>query len=132
MNCDVDPSLVLADARRLLERSDPATAGLWPRASALLARQALELALRRVWQHHAPGIADCSARAQLLCLPAYLGQEDGLAQRVSYAWAGLSRACHVHAYELPPTASELTGWISIVEEFLEALANGSRGMQGDR
>jgi nucleoside-diphosphate-sugar epimerase len=51
MKADVDPSLVLADARRLLERSDPATAGLWPRATALLARQALELALHRLWQH---------------------------------------------------------------------------------
>jgi hypothetical protein len=120
MKGDVDPSVVLADARRLLERADPATAGLWPRATALLARQALELALHRLWRRDAPGIAECPARAQLLCLPAYLRGRDGLAQRVSYAWAGLSRACHVHAYELPPTATELTGWISVVEELIAA------------
>jgi hypothetical protein len=128
MTRDVDPSLVLADARRLLERADPATAGLWPRATALLARQALEVALHRLWRRHAPGLADCSARAQLLCLPAYLGGEDGLAQRVSYAWAGLSRACHVHAYELPPTATELTGWMSVVEEIIAAVPHQSRDL----
>jgi hypothetical protein len=26
----------------------------------------------------------------------------------------------VHAYELPPTATELTGWISVVEELIAA------------
>ena len=35
------PEIVKA-ARDLMERTDPATAGLWPRATALLGRQALE------------------------------------------------------------------------------------------
>ena len=30
-------------------------------------------------------------------------------------WAGLSRACHQHPYELPPTSSELLGWLATVE-----------------
>ena len=104
---------VVTAARNLMERIDPATAGLWPRATALLARQALESALDDFWKVRAPGMEQCSMRAQLLCLPYFLqaskppgpqalGNEH-LAERVSYAWAGLSRACHQHPYELPPT-----------------------------
>ena len=103
-------------ARDLLERVDPMTAGIWPRATALLARQALESALDDLWRLRAPGVELCSARAQLLCLPFYLGGDSVLAERVSYAWAGLSRACHHHPYELPPTSVELLGWLAAVDE----------------
>lgn len=89
---------LLATARDMIERVDPMTAGIWPRATALLARQVLESALDDLWRRRAPGLELCSARAQLLCLPAYLRGEEALAERVSYAWAGLSRACHQHAY----------------------------------
>ena len=102
-------------ARDLLERPDPHTAGIWPRASALLARHALEAALDDLWRRRAPGLERCSMRAQLLCLPAYLPADVDLATRVSYAWTGLSRACHDHTYELPPAAVELSTWIEIVE-----------------
>jgi hypothetical protein len=108
---------VVAAARNLMERTDPATAGLWPRATALLARQALEGALDDFWKVRQPGMEQCSMKAQLLCLPHYLGDEQ-LAERVSYAWAGLSRACHQHPYELPPTSAELLGWLGTVEELV--------------
>lgn len=111
---------VLAAARNLVERTDAATAGLWPRATALLARQALEAALDDFWRVRAPGVEACSTKAQLLCLPHYLGDE-ALAEEVSYAWAGLSRACHQHPYELPPTSTELQGWLEIVERLLARL-----------
>ena len=92
------------------------TAGIWPRATALLARQALEGALDDLWRLRAPGVEQCSTRAQLLCLPFYLPGNQELAERVSYTWAGLSRACHQHPYELPPTSSELLGWLATVEQ----------------
>jgi hypothetical protein len=111
------PALVTV-ARDLLERADPMTAGIWPRATALLARQALEAALDDLWRLRAPGLEQCSARAQLLCLPAYLPGNEELAERVSYTWAGLSRACHQHAYELPPTSSELLVWLATVEQLV--------------
>ncbi len=67
-------------------------------------------------------------RAQLPCLPYYLQasaqassrepQADDLALHVSYAWAGLSRGCHQHPYQLPPTSVELLGMIAVVEEFV--------------
>lgn len=86
---------VVTAARHLMERTDPATVGLWPRATALLARQALEGALDDFWKVRAPGLEQCSMKAQLLCLPHFLQapkspgpQADHLAQRVSYAWQG--------------------------------------------
>src|SRR5688572_6750590 len=111
----MEPQTLLGHARDLLQRADPMTAGIWPRATALLTRQALEGALDDLWLKRAPGLERCSARAQLLCLPGFLGSDADLARRVSYTWAGLSRACHHHAYEFPPTASELMSWIETVE-----------------
>jgi len=114
----LDQSALVTTARDLLERADPMTAGIWPRATALLARQALEGALDDLWRLRAPGLEHCSARAQLLCLPFYLPGDDKLAERVCYAWAGLSRACHQHPYELPPTSPELLGWLATVEQMV--------------
>lgn len=108
------PSDLLSTARQLLERPETAASGLWPRAAALLGRQALELLLRALWRRQAPGTEACSMRAQLICLPSYL--EPELAGRVGYAWAALSGACHQHAYELAPTANELKRWLRVVEE----------------
>lgn len=112
----MDGRAMLMIARDLLERPDPHTAGIWPRASALLTRHALEAALDDLWRRRAPGLERCSMRAQLLCLPTYLRADDDLATRASFAWTGLSRASHHHAYELPPTAVELSSWIETVEE----------------
>ncbi len=107
-------------ARGLLTRPDAATSGLWPRATALLARQAIENTLRDLWLLRAPGVEKCPTRAQLLCLPYFVGNA-ALAERVSYAWAALSRACHQHPYELPPTAPELATWLELVEDFTRAV-----------
>jgi hypothetical protein len=107
-------------ARGLLRRRDPKTAGIWPRGAALLARQALEEALDALWRRRAPGLEQCSTRAQLLCLPDYLRRSD-LAEQIAYAWSGLCRACHHHAYELPPTAAELESWIGTVEDLVNLL-----------
>jgi hypothetical protein len=116
----MDVRQLLNVARDLIQRADPATAGIWPRAGALLARQALEAALDDYWRQHAPGLEQCSMRAQLLCLPSYLRSDgaDSLADRTAYAWIRLSRACHQHVYELPPTAAELAGWIDIIDQLV--------------
>lgn len=111
------PADLLAMAESLVQRPDAGTAGVWPRAAALLTRQALEAALDDVWTRTAPGVASSSARAQLLCLPEYLGNR-ALAGEVSVAWAALSRACHHQAYSLPPTAVELGQWIGVVRRLV--------------
>jgi hypothetical protein len=105
------PEEMLTAARRFIDRPDATTAGVWPRACALLARQALEQAMTALWAANpqAAGLAGCKMRSQMLCLTAYLDQ--GTAARAAYLSAALSRACHYHSYELAPTAAELTGWL---------------------
>jgi hypothetical protein len=115
---------LLAAAGRLVERPDAATAGVWPRAAALLARQALELALAGLWAARpaAAGLDRSSMRSQLLCLTAYLDPDT--ATRAAYLYAALSRACHYHLYELAPTATELTRWLNETTDLIKLLRSG--------
>ena len=115
---DDAPRVVLSLARGMLGRMDPETAGLWPRASALLACRALEATVSRLWERRTLDLQGCSMRVQLICLRTYLGDAD-LAARTGHAWSALSRACHHHPYELAPTAAELRGWLSVVEELIQ-------------
>jgi hypothetical protein len=119
---DSTPEELLGLARDLLDRADPATAGLWPRASAHLGRQAVELALDDLWVKKAPGVEESSARAQLICLPTYVEDEE-LAERVNHVWWVLTRAGHHHPYELAPTAAELSGWIADAEGVVEKISS---------
>ncbi len=118
MKAEVDPRGLLDVADRLLGRAEPATAGLWPRASALLGLQALEASLLRLWKSRALDLQGCTMRTQLICLRSYLG-DAGLAARAGHAWSALSRACHHHPYELAPTSTELGTWLSVVGELVE-------------
>ena len=118
---DGDNRQLLAMAEGLLRRADPTTAGLWPRASALLALQALEASVLRLWQRRALDLEGCSMRTQLICLRSYL-EDAKLAARTGHAWSALSRACHHHAYELGPTAGELQSWFSVVRELVQRVA----------
>lgn len=116
---------ILASAKELLERSSADTQGLWPRAAVLLQRQALEVALKTYWSLKAPGVEECSARAQLLCLGTYL-RDESIARRAHQAWTALSRAAHFHPYELPPTREELLAWQEVVQDTIEATEAGWR------
>jgi hypothetical protein len=111
---------LLAAGRGLVEAPRAETAGLWPRAAALLGRQALEATLEDHWATRAPGLERASMRAQLACLPDYLADRR-LAADVAFTWAALSEACHHHAYELGPTAPELAGWLDSVERLVVAV-----------
>jgi hypothetical protein len=112
-----DPVDLLDLAHGLLRRADPATAGLWPRASAILALQALEASLLQLWERRSLDLQACSMRTQLICLRSYL-EDTALAARAGHAWSALSRACHHHPYELGPTAGELQSWFSVVGELV--------------
>lgn len=117
------PADLLAAAREVLQRPISATVGGWPRAVALLTRQALEKALEEFWKASptAAGLSICTMRTQLTCLPTYL--DGGLAHDVNYVWAALSSACHYHPYDLAPTAAELTRWIDAVATLLAAIGD---------
>lgn len=120
MMAPVPPSRLLIAARVLIERPDAADSGVWPRAAAVLTRQALEGALNELWAAVANEVAYVSMKAQLLCAASYLGNPV-LAGRISFTWAELSQACHHHAYELAPTAGELERWIETTAELVAAV-----------
>lgn len=90
--------------------------GTWPRSSAILARQALEITLDQMWAQAAPGVENASRRAQFTCLSEYI--DPDLASRIRYSWHVFSTACHYHAYELPPIAAEINGWLDDVEALI--------------
>ncbi len=115
---DADPRELLSDARALTAARGVAV-GVWPRAAALLARQALEGALDGFWQRRDLGLDDTSTHAQLLCLPTYLGAAP--AREASWTWWSLTRACHHHPYELPPTSAELELLFATVDQLLTTL-----------
>jgi hypothetical protein len=116
---DVTTRELLYRAIDLLERPTSGTVGLWPRATAVLTRQALERALTEVLSAKLGGIQRAPVRAQLLCLRILL-EDTATADEVNLAWWALSRACHHLSYELPPTAAELRAWIDVVDRFVEA------------
>ncbi len=112
------PAQLLKAAEQLLERPDAKTAGAWPRAAALLARQALEQSLDAYWKLKGLPLERLPTGPQLICLSAYLADES-LGERVRHAWGALSDACHHHPYEFAPSAGELRGWIETVSAFAQ-------------
>ena len=119
---ELTPADLLASARELISRPDAATAGVWPRTAAALARQALEAAVDAHWlaSPQTAAMTRATMRSQLACLPAYLDEQ--VARQVAFANAALTAACHYHPYELAPTAAELTGWIADVEALVAQLS----------
>lgn len=109
---------LLVAARRVADRPAAGTSDLWPRATVLLARQALEVALKTYWSAKAPGMEETSMKAQFLCLGPWISNEP-LARRAYLAWCSLSRASHYHPYELTPTREELADWCDTVFETIE-------------
>jgi hypothetical protein len=73
-----------------------------------------------LWTTRAPGLERASARAQLACLPEYLG-DPRLAWELVFTWSALSNDCHQHAYELAPTASELERRLDAVSRLVDRL-----------
>lgn len=114
----VTPLDLADDARTLLMDDRARTAGIWPRAAAVLARQAIELALDHLWQLRAPGLGYTPYRCQLLCLSTFLGDEE-LAERTAVAYWALSRALHHHPYELAPTHTELAACIAVARDLAD-------------
>lgn len=92
---------------------------------AAAAPAALERAMESLWLAKAPAVASAPARAPLLCLRSFIDRR--LALRADATWAALSRACHDHPYELPPTAAELAGWFETTEELVRAARQAEQG-----
>ena len=122
------PADLLAAAQRLLARPDARTAGIWPRAAALLARQALEQGLDTYWRGKGLKLDMLGTKPQLICLQAYFSDSE-VARRASHAWSALTQACHHHPYELSASPAELQAWLTTVAETLESAKRGTVGRQ---
>lgn len=116
---DPDAHALVSAARDVMRMEGTGSAGLWPRAAALLGRQALELAMTRVWELTAPGMERMSFRPQVLCIGPMLN-DPSLGGRVTAAWHTLSDACHHGVYDLPPTAAELRAALETVWALADA------------
>jgi hypothetical protein len=114
---DMTSAEILERATGLLNHPTTETVGLWPRAAAVLARQALEVGLHEALSEKILGIQGAPVRVQLLCLQSYL-EDTETAHEVNLAWWALSQACHHLSYELPPTAPELEALIDVVRRFV--------------
>jgi hypothetical protein len=116
---DLPPADLLAEADQLCRQDRPDTAGYWSRAAALLARMALESAVSARLAALHPRLPEASMRSKLLVLPLCCSQEATM--EAARAWAGLSRACHQHPYELAPTRTELADLIRATRTVLAAI-----------
>lgn len=114
-------SALLDWARAVAAHPELGLEGAWPRAAALLGRQALEAGLDEFWKRQLSQMGKASRATQLACLEQFVRDPD-LVSGIRTAWGALSRACHHHPYELAPTAHELQHWFSAVEGLLERLA----------
>ena len=115
------PAQILAAADALAGPGHSGRPHGWPRVVAVLARHAIEEALRDYWALREPGMEGCTWHAQLLCLTAYLSNRE-LAREAAAAWTDLSRACHHHPYELAPTATEFRALLDIARRFAAEVA----------
>lgn len=108
--------LLLAQAQRLI--NEPRPDGLSSRMAAFLARQALEQILeQRCADLGAPAMW-ASTRSQLAVLRSLDTPEA--ADSAAIAWSRLSSACHVHAFELQPSAAEVKHLCGMVASLLPA------------
>jgi len=107
-------------ARAVAAHPELGLEGAWPRAAALLGRQALEAGLDEFWNRQLSQMGNASRATQLACLEQFVRVPD-LVSGIRTAWGALSWACHHHPYELAPTAHELEGWFSPVDRLLREL-----------
>jgi len=111
-------------AERLLERSGGALVGLWPRACAVLVRQALEGAVDRVLREEVPGSQAANWRVKFLCLGRAIGDERK-ARELAYVWGRLSEVLHRGGGAMGASEVQLRGWVERVRGVVEPVV--SRG-----
>lgn len=129
MSTTTVPESDLAEARDLLtaariavEKPDAGLDDAWPRAAALLTRQALEQLIDATLASRIPDLNGVSMRVKLACLTELT--DPAAAHEAAWLWARLSTACHHHPYDLAPTGAELTEWITRVATLLDTIRGG--------
>lgn len=106
---------LLHQAATVLEEAAPHS----NRVACWIARAALESAVEdRLNRMHAPA-PNATMRSKLTVLEVAAGEGSPIPAQAEYAWSGLTRACHHHAFELSPTLGEVRHLISVVEELID-------------
>jgi len=106
----VSAAAILAQARDVLS----GTAASRNRVACWLARSALEEVVSDLLVAKGRGPGDATMASRLTCLEIAYEDDPVVADRAEFAWCQLSNACHQHAFELSPTASEAASLIEIV------------------
>lgn len=95
------------------------------RAAALFARSALERLIEARLERHGFTVSEASWRVKLLVLSTVPAVPD--VGDLRQAWAGLSGACHQHAYELSPTAEEVAHLVELVRQCRQRFGHATEG-----
>lgn len=85
------------------------------RAACWITRAALENAVDDLLDAKQRSAPDASMRSKLTLLQVAFDQDNDVPARAEYAWSRLSQACHHHAFELSPNATEVRHLIGLVE-----------------
>lgn len=111
-NPDLSVEAALGYAQDILDGAVPMPRGRSTRAAAVLARQGLEDTARALCRSAGFDLDKATMRSRLIALRVLIDQDA--ADTAEVAWAGLSRACHQHAYELTPTTTEVSHLLTLV------------------
>lgn len=103
---------LLGQAQRILATRG----GHSPRLAAFLARRALEEVVEQRCADLDAEARWATTRSKLLILRV-LDRPDS-ADKAAVAWHRLSKACHVHAFEMQPSAAEVENMCGVVAELL--------------
>jgi hypothetical protein len=83
--------------------------------AAHLARCALEHAITAVLEARGHQLPRANGRSRLIVLRVL---DEAAGAHAGHAWDGLSRACHRHAFELPPSEAEVRALLDDVRAVL--------------
>lgn len=89
------------------------------RSAALMARTAVEFALRDYWMAANRAVTLSNTTIQLTCLRSVVNEEVGA--RTEYAWRTLSDLCHYRVYQVTPLLSEINNAIDRAQLAIQGL-----------
>jgi hypothetical protein len=112
----VTGATVLARAEAVLAGEVPVPDHLRVITTAHLARCALEKAIVAALARLGHAMPRTKGRSQLIVLRVF---DPVAGAHAGHAWDGLSRACHRHAFELPPGEPEVRALIGSVRAVIE-------------
>lgn len=118
-----DSANLLGQASEVLAR----TTAYSNRAACWIARAALESVVDDLLTARQRSAPNATMRSKLTVLQIAYEQEPDVAVRAEYAWNGLSRICHHHAFELTPSATEVRHLVQLVERLTDTAEPSSSG-----